>query len=133
MSQLPGTNGEVAQLWLERAFHNLEMALLAAEREYWHIACHSLVAAAETAIKAAHIALEARVPRKHHIRDLLSSCPVPTIREAVYASFDRRALNQFSRFYYSRYPDGEAADQASYLWCRQVAEKILQCVQDGLS
>lgn len=133
MSDLPGTNGEVARLRLESAVHNLEMGSLAAEREYWQIACHSVVVAAETAIKATHIAHDVTVPRRHHIRDLLSSCPVPTIREAVYGSFDRKALNQFSRFYHSRYPDGEAADRGSYLWCRQVAEKILQFVRDELS
>lgn len=132
MSDLPTTNGEEARVWMARAEDALDTAAYVAGKHNWHMACHLLVAAAETAVKAAHVASEVPVPRKHHIRDLLSTCPLTAIREAVYETHDRTALNRFSKFYYARYPDGEDADHGNYLWCLQVAEKIVQSVRKAL-
>lgn len=132
MSDLPATNGEEARRWMERAEDALDTAAYVAGKENGHMACHLLVVAAETAIKAAHIGADTPVPRKHHIRDLLSTCPVITIRETVYVTYNRTAINRFSRFYYARYPDGEDADQGNYLWCSQVAQRIVRSVGEAL-
>lgn len=129
MSDLVPTNGEEAVLWLKRAEDHLDTASYVAGKENWHMACHLLVVAVETAIKGICIANEAPAPRKHHIRSLLSHCPDSGLRQAVYRTFDRTALNDFSRYYFARYPDGEDADQGAYLWCSQVAEQIIALVK----
>ena len=132
MSHLPDTNGGEFLIWMRRAEDTLDTAVYVAGKQNWHMACHLLVVAAETALQAAHIVADTPVPRKHDIRSLLSTCPVTAIRESVYEIYDRAALNHFSRFYYARYPDGEDADQGNYLWCSQVAEKIVRCVREAL-
>lgn len=132
MSSLPATNGEEASRWMSRARAQAEPAGFAADRQYWHEACHDLVRAAELAIKAAHIANDTPVPRGHHIRQLLATCPMPAIGEKVYREYDRNSLNRFSQYYFSVYPDGEDADPGTYIWCSQIMELIMRNVEENL-
>ncbi len=117
---------------MDRAHIQADLAEFAADRRYWHEACHHLVRAAELGIKATYIAQGAPVPRKHHIWDLLTACPAAPVREQVMAAFDKGALNRFSGYYFSVYPDGEDADQGAYIRCSQVTRLVLQCVEETM-
>ena len=118
---------------MERARIQEDMAKLAADRQYWHEACHHLVRAAELAMKAVFIAHDTPAPRRHNIGELLADCPVSAVREQISASFGRTDLDEFSVYYLSVYPDGETADQASFLWCARILGVIMQSVEESLA
>ncbi len=130
---MPATNADESRVWLDRARIQAHLAEFATGKHYWHEACHHLVRAAEMAIKAAYIACDTPVPRKHDIGELLADCPAPAVRERISASFDWTNLDEFSRYYLSVYPDGETADQASFLWCSQVLGVVMQSVEESLA
>ena len=128
---MPDSNRGEAREWMERARIQEDMAKLAADRHYWHQACESQVRAAELAIKATYLAHGFPVPRSHLIWDLVAACPASSVREQVRAAFDQMALSRFSGFL-SADPGGEHADQATFVWCSQVTQLIMRCVEENL-
>ncbi len=132
MSYLPDNNAEESHTWLDRARIQVDLAGFAAGRQYWHEACHHLVCAAELAVKAVYISENISVPRRHILWDLLLACPLASVREQVSQAFVETALNRFSGYYFSVYPDGEDADQGIYIWCSRITEQVVKSVEEAL-
>lgn len=77
------------------------------------------------------IAHSTPVPRRHDTWELLSACPVDSVRERVSAAFGQRTLNRFSSYYLPD-PGGEDADQGIYARCSQITQQVVQCAEDAL-
>lgn len=125
MSNLPATNGEVAQEWVGRAAWRYDTGIrVLRETGDTKEAVRDFASAAEVAVRAVYIKHEMFYPRTHNVGELLQGCPDPTVQR-VLMGYSEQFVKDFSDHYLAPYIRVRPVPLEDVKECRLFAEQIV--------
>ena len=126
MSNLPNSNGRIAEEWLGRAAWRYSTGMrVMDETGDTKEAVRDFASAAELVLKAVYIKLGSLFPRTHDVWELVEECPEPTARRAV-TGYPEQFVKDFSRNYLAPYVRARPVPEAEVEECRRFAGQILE-------